>query len=69
MESKSFLSVNERTSSSFEIARRYAKHLEQHYLRYGEQSSKSFLGVAMVHHQLHFRYIYTNLKISKYEII
>ena len=30
MESKSF-------PSNFDIARRYAKHRKQHYLRYGEQ--------------------------------
>ena len=32
MESRSF-------PSSFDIARRYAKHWKQYYLRYGEQGS------------------------------
>ena len=41
MESRSFPSVSGRTSSSFDIAGRYAKHREQHYLRYGEQGIRA----------------------------
>jgi len=37
MESMSFPSVSGRTSSSFNIARRYAKHRERDYLEYGER--------------------------------
>jgi len=39
MESKSFPSVSRRTSSSFDIAGRYAKHRKQYDLRYGEQGA------------------------------
>ena len=35
MESRSF-------PSSFDIAGRYAKHREQHYLRYGEQGNNTY---------------------------